>query len=395
MRAYNQAVRANETLARSHRENAEASAGLWDALAGHGEPIADSYDAAVADTAPVEHVSLLATSEVAAVYAFGCHWRARPSWRTTPREKRDIARVAWDEFAERAKSTEALAAGFGWSLEEAWATVQDVNTSQHTLDTIQRIARLAGRMYAAMRGASARRVVGMPEEMHDVEQGSHLGRLLPSELVQLFDSELDTPAFQRLIENRSLQYAMRGTSTASKGPLVVALDESGSMHAQRREWSKAAAIALMRVAFDEKRPVAIVHFSTSTVVRHITPGDSKGVLAMIRHFLDGGTAIGTALRVAVDAVKDLAKKGKGGADIVLVTDGVDGDLAPQKAALDEAKALGARLWTVAIECTIYAGNPLRDYATHYAELGAAQMTDARSIVAFGGAATGQPTKGAS
>jgi len=230
--------------------------------------------------------------------------------------------------------------------------------------------------------------------MHDVEQGSHIGRLLPSELVQLFDDDLATPAFQRLIENRSLQYAMRGTSTASKGPLVMALDESGSMHAQRREWSKAAAIALMRVAFDEKRPVAVVHFSTSTVVRHIAPGDSKGVIAMIKHFLNGGTAIGTALRVAVDTVKELAKKGKAGADIVLVTDGVDYDAGPQKAALDDAKALGVRLWTVAIECTIEVGNPLRDYAANYVELGAAQMTDARSVVAFGGAATGKPAKGA-
>ena len=385
MRAFRDAVHRHDVLYRAAGESGSGASLLWDALARHGEPEPGSFGAAVVDTAPAEHAPFVASSEVAAAFAFGCLWRAMPTQaRVTPRELRDAARKGWEAFAERATATEDLARGFGWSGEEAWTVLQDVDVRQGRMNDVQRVAKLAGRMYAAMRGAKSSRVAGLPEEVYDVEQGDNLGRLLPSEMVQLFDPELEIPTFQRLVERQTLQYAMRGEGEAGKGPLVLALDESGSMHAQRREWSKAAAVALMRVAFEEKREVAVVHYSTSTVVRQIKPGDSKGVVDMIRHFLDGGTAIGRALAVSVETVREMAKRGQHGADIVLVTDGIDGDTYAQDRALDDAATLGARLWTVAIECTIDATQPLRKRATHYIELGDAQMNDAKSAVALSG-----------
>jgi len=386
MRHFRDAVNRHDVLYRAAGESATGASLLWDALAGHGEPEPGTFGAAVVDTSPAEHAPLVASSEVAAAFAFGCLWRARSTQgRPTPRELRDTARQGWAAFAERAEATEELARGFGWSGGEAWTVLQDVDVRQGRMNDVQRVAKLAGRMYAAMRGARSSRVAGLPEEVYDVEQGDNLARLLPSEMVQLFDAELEIPTFQRLVERQTLQYAMRGEGEAGKGPLVLALDESGSMHAQRREWSKAAAIALMRVAFEEKREVAVVHYSTSTVVRQIKPGDAKGVVDMIRHFLDGGTAIGRALAVSVETVRELTKRGQHGADIVLVTDGIDGDTYSQDRALDDAAKLGARLWTVAIECSIDTSNPLRARATHYVELGDAEMNNAKSAVALSGA----------
>ena len=281
MRHFRDAVLRHDVLARAAEDNAAAASLLWDALACHGEPEPETFAAAVADTSPAEHAPLVASSEVACAFAFGCLWRLRPTRRPTPRELRDTARQGWAAFAERAEATEDLARGFGWSGEEAWTVLQDVDVRQGRMNDVQRVAKLAGRMYAAMRGARSSRVAGLPEEVYDVEQGDNLARLLPSEMVQLFDEDLEIPAFQRLAERQTLQYAMRGEGEAGKGPLVLALDESGSMHAQRREWSKAAAIALMRVAFEEKREVAVVHYSTSTVVRRImstTPLASPGLI---------------------------------------------------------------------------------------------------------------------
>lgn len=387
MRAFRDAARAHNVIAMAAGSGASFASTLWDALAGHGQPEAATFAEAVVDTAPAEHGALVASCEVAAAYAFGCLWRSRPRDRATARELRDSARRGWAEFEKRADATEDLIMGFGWDQSEAWVALENVHIGLGDMADVQRVAKLAGRMYAAMRSARSARVAGLPEEVYDVEQGSELGRLLPSELVQLFDQDLEMAAFQRLVERQTLQYAMRGEGKAGKGPLVLALDESGSMHAQRREWSKAAAIALTRVAFEEKREVAVVHYSTSTVVRPMKLSDPQSVLSMIRHFLRGGTDIGLALEVAVEQVRELAKKGQHGADIVIVTDGIDGDDDAQNAALDKADALGARLWTVAIECTIETGSPLRDRATHYVELGAAQMTDAKSVVALGGAAS--------
>ena len=89
---------------------------------------------------------------------------------------------------------------------------------------------------------------------------------------------------------------------------------------------------------------------------------------MIRHFLGGGTAIGLALGVAVDEVKRLARKGQKGADVVLITDGVDGEEVAIARAVTAARSFGIRLWTVAIECDIAPSSPLRSEAADYTRL---------------------------
>ena len=291
----------------------------------------------------------------------------------------------WAEFGERAGRVTNLAEGFGWNTSAAWTQARDVELAGGDMKEIERIARLAGRMYVALRGARARRVHGVPEEVYSVEQGNNVSRLLPAELVLLTDAVLETTVLERIASRRAAQYAVRGSAKASKGPLVVALDESSSMHGDRNAWAKAAAVALARVAAGERRQVAVVHFSSSAVAQALPPGDAKEVLRMVRHFLGGGTAIGMALDVAVSQVRALAQKGDRGADIILVTDGIDGDTTAQEAAVAEALGLDVRLWTVAIECDISPRSPLRSKATAHVCLGGPQLGDAGSVALFVGA----------
>jgi len=385
---FQEARRRHRVVGEAAKRDLALAAALWAAVCDDGEPTVGSYAEAVRDTAPTEYASLLAGSDVACAYAFSMHWDAalRGTARLTGVALRDHAREAWALFHDRATATVELASGFGWSLDSAWVTLQDVAVGGGNTADVERVARLAGRMHAALSGARAGRVHGIPEEVHSVEMGNNIPRLLPTEHAQLMDPELELPVLVRIIESRALQYAVRGSSHVSKGPLVMALDESSSMRGYRNEWARAAAIALMRIAFEEKRDVVVIHYSTSVVVRPIKPGDAGAVVEMIRHFMGGGTAIGMALSNAAEQVRELTKKGQVGADVVLVTDGEDGNHHAQNAALDELGALGARLWTVAIECSVYPGAPLRDRATAYVELGAAQMTDASSVVAIGKAA---------
>jgi uncharacterized protein with von Willebrand factor type A (vWA) domain len=320
-------------------------------------------------------------------YAFDLMWtqtRDLPA-NATPFELRTLARERWEMFHEQAARTEHLAAGFGWGLSAAWAHTQEVKLAQGDMSQVERIARLAGRMYIALRGAHARKVHGIPSEVYSIEQGNDLARLLPAEQVLLTDQVLEIAALERIASRRATQYAVRGTMKVSKGPLVVALDESGSMGGVKNEWAKAAAVALSRVATEELRPVSVVHYATSTVVQPLLPGDTAAVLKMIRHFLGQGTAIGLALGVAVQQVRELAQKGQKGADIILVTDGIDADVKAQEIAIQEGHVLGARLWTLAIECDIDAHSPLRAKAAHYIRLGRSDLSE-KSVTLLAGAA---------
>jgi Mg-chelatase subunit ChlD len=382
MGTFLQARREHHAVAIAADQSAALAGDLWNAIVGVGrEPLAGSFAEAVQDTAPVEHAALLASDDVAAAYAFDKMWGCLPTLpaKASPFDLRSIAREQWAAFDTQARRTEHLSHGFGWDVSAAWTHTRDVQLAQGDFDQAERIARLAGRMYAALRGARASRVHGVPEEVYSVEQGNDIARLLPAEQVLLMEPILETVVLERIASRRAAQYAVRGDGKKSKGPLVVALDESASMHAARNEWAKAATVALCRVAFDEHRPVAVVHYSTSTVVQAIKPGDTEAVLRMVRHFLGGGTAIGLALGVAVQQVRQLAQRGRQGADVVLITDGVDGDVNAQETALQEGFALGVRLWTVAIECDVAETSPLRAKAAQYIRLGGAELTKGESV----------------
>jgi uncharacterized protein with von Willebrand factor type A (vWA) domain len=289
-------------------------------------------------------------------------------------------------FNKKAKQAKHLSEGFGWDLGASWAQVRAVETAHDDMDQVERIARLAGRMYVTLCGAHATKVHGVAGEVYAVEQGNDVARLLPAETVLLTDPQLEIVALERIASRRAAQYAVRGTTKKSKGPLVLALDESGSMQGIRNEWAKAAAVALARVASEEQRPVAVVHYATSAVDQFVRPNDTTAVVKMILHFLSGGTAIGLALGVAVDQVKTLAQKGHLGADIVLVTDGIDEDKEAQRKSVEAALNIGARLWTVAIECSIAEDSPLRNKAAQYTELNDKAMTEGSSIITLAGAA---------
>jgi Mg-chelatase subunit ChlD len=382
--AYLQAMRQHRALVAANCQDPDRAADLWNAIIGAGTPALGSFAEAVADTAPVTHAALLAGDEVAAAYAFDLFWQ-RPCSTSSPFELRMLARETWEKFVVQAENTAKLAQGFGWDLSSAWTHTRAVALAQGDMNQVERIARLAGRMYVALRGARASRVKGIPSEVYSVEQGSDVGRLLPSEQVLLTEPLLETLVLERIASRRAAQYAVRGDTKQSKGPLVIALDESGSMHGRRNEWAKAAAVALSRVAMGEKRPASVVHYSTSTVTQPLKPGDADAMLRMVRHFLSGGTAIGLALRVAVQEVRSLAKKGQRGADIVVVTDGVDGDETSQAQAIAEGRLLGVRLWTVAIECDLAASSPLRAHAAEYTRLGASDLHEG-SVVRLAGSA---------
>ena len=389
MRAFTTAACAHTILREARETSPRVAEALWNAILGLGPaPPLGSYAEAVQDTTPLEHVRLLLTDEVAAAYAFAEHWplalSASPG--ATPFQLRERARLAWAPFVERATRAVLFEDGFGWDASSAWAHLRDVELRHADLDAIERIARLASRMHVALRGARARRVAGVPPDVHSVERGSDVARLLPSELVALGEPLLELTLLERLATRKAAQYAVRGEARAAWGPLVVALDESGSMHGARNEWAKAATVALARTAWAHRRTVTVVHYATSTVVHTLGPGQTGALLEVVSHFLSGGTDTALGIARAGAVLTGLARSGQGEGDLVLVTDGVDGAHAMQAAATQSARRHGARLWTVAIECAVSEDSPLRTLAAGYARLGAPELADPASVLHLAAAA---------
>lgn len=372
-------------IERANGDEATAEA-IWRGVVGAGEGALVSQ--AVADTTPQKFATLLATEDIAASYAtatlldhFYGHRHQPPK---TPHEARQIAHEGWAEFLQLAEQAGHLQHGLGGDLSAAWPVFKEFSNASIDKEKIRRIAEMAGRMLKLLKGAKAQRVEGVPEEVVGVEFGGDIAALIPQEYA-LWAAGVPTRTelAMRLSEDRAVQLQREGKEVKGRGPLVVALDESGSMSDFRDEWSKAAMTALTRMAWEDRRPVKIVHFSTATKVHELKPGDHRGLLRAQATFLDGGTDIGVAMSVAAEEVADWAKQGITGADVVLISDGGDagGRIAQ---ALDSMERSKTRLFSIAIDVPFR--GPLKDRAAEYVFLnGQDDMSDASKVAGVAGA----------
>jgi Mg-chelatase subunit ChlD len=213
---------------------------------------------------------------------------------------------------------------------------------------LRRIALLAGRFRRIAGGKRRSRVRHGADEMVDIEQGADMGRLLPLELAQLVHPRTRLLTLRNMVELLCLQYRLEGKETLGKGPLVVAIDKSGSMaEGDKDVWASAVALALLDVAQHEKRPFALLCFDGA--VKHesiVAPGAALPEAALFVP-ADGGTDIDKAVRRGLEIIEQRPGALRE-ADIVLITDG-GSDPAGAPELRERAARLGVTVLGVAID----------------------------------------------
>lgn len=239
------------------------------------------------------------------------------------------------------------AVGGGWGQGTGGARQSgDVKTRAKMAQTaltnprLRRIAELVGRMKIMAAAAQRKRTDRAGDEIVDVEVGDDLSRILPSELMRLMDPDLEIAAMRDMIEGGMLQYRMQDSKPEGRGPIILALDESGSMSGGRNDWAAAVFLSLLSIAAHQKRDLRLVHFGGSNytgprdvfttpdaydelTVTDFPKGQATPDLAMNEalHFFDGGTDYHLWMRASLEAIEANAYNK---ADVVVVTDGICG-----------------------------------------------------------------------
>jgi uncharacterized protein with von Willebrand factor type A (vWA) domain len=215
-------------------------------------------------------------------------------------------------------------------------------------ERFRRIADLFGPMRNLMMSEQRRRTVHTTEEIYDIEIGSSLNRLVPSELLALagtgseddlksnyekylVDADTDGEAalsyedwkadaveiadaqeldFMRKFQEHSLmQYAMQGEEKLARGGIIVCEDGSGSMSGERELWAKAVMLCLLHLARQQKRSFRLIHFGSPGQVRTIEftePGHftMDRIMQAAEIFFGGGTDFATPMRNALGYLQD-------------------------------------------------------------------------------------------
>lgn len=264
------------------------------------------------------------------------------------------ASAAVDELREALEGMEHVAFGSAPGEGASQSTVVGEGGTTRSLaarlresSRLRQIAKLAGRFKRIASAKRRSRVKHGADEVVEIETGDSLDRLLPLELSLLVHPSTKVLAMRNLLERSCLQYRLEGTETLGKGPLVCAVDKSGSMDGPKDVWATAVALALLDVAQSEGRPFALLCFDGR--IKHesvVMPGDALPEAALMV-LPDGGTEVDGVVRRGLEIIEQhpgaLRK-----ADIVLVTDGASNadDAAELRA---RAAKLGVSVLGVAID----------------------------------------------
>lgn len=213
--------------------------------------------------------------------------------------------------------------------------------------SLQQLAELLGRMQQAEKELEEETFMNtrlVPQwkvdhadrsDLVGIHESDDLSSLLPSETALLADNNLQTVFFKKYSEKKlqTFEYEAKKMRYVEeefedlrnkqkedkKGPFIICVDTSGSMHGAPENVAKAIALALMKVAIRENRKCYLVSFSTE--IRTLDMSDLKDSLDEIVEFLSmsfrGGTDATPAL---LEALRMLEKEDFKKADVIMVSD---------------------------------------------------------------------------
>lgn len=218
-----------------------------------------------------------------------------------------------------------MAAGIGCGGESKLTPAEMKNAFKRVKDSemLKRICQLAGRYRRFAQAQQRKKVMHGRDDVVGVELAGDLGRILPQELLALGDPDLELEAMRKLVEGQMFCREFRGLEGQAKGPIVVVVDESGSMDGMPIYTAKAMSLALYWIARHQKRWCCLVGFSgTSTGNYLVIPPNSPNAEAMfdwLEHFYGGGTVCDVPL-IELPSKWEALGCPKGKTDIICITD---------------------------------------------------------------------------
>ncbi len=242
---------------------------------------------------------------------------------------------------EKAKGFLA-ASGASFSYADLKSCNEDFSALANALQNNHKIKELAQKMGRAYISEEKKKQTKIPQasksEVHGTHRSDDVMRILPSELLNLEDEDLEILFYARLLEKQLLTYELQGTTFVigettetekqRTGPVVACLDTSGSMQGQPMLKAKALLLAIANILQKESRSLHVLLFGASGEIREFSMlgnNEAVGLLKFLQQGFGGGTDFETPLQRALDIIasqKDYQK-----ADVLMISDG-DCQLSP-------------------------------------------------------------------
>lgn len=185
----------------------------------------------------------------------------------------------------------------------------------------RQVAELIGRMRNLARARQGGSLRHLRDELYRLTQGNDLSRVLPVEISALNDPLRMLDFGRRFLESQLAQYDVRPIRREGRGPILCAIDCSGSMGGARMEWASAVGLGLMDTARRQKRDFGAVFFNGGLTAEFVFP-KGKATPQEILQFAQVGASGGTQFEPPLQwAMAQLDTQRFKNADITFITDG--------------------------------------------------------------------------
>lgn len=242
-----------------------------------------------------------------------------------------IASTLAQEEVEAMKQVLDLQEGGGWGSgdgnnSESGGINEKIKSAKKLLNSknFKKIIEQAGRLKLL---AEAKRKSKTPNQamITGVKTGNDLFNLLPVEYGKFAHHQTRRLFIKDYSEKALLEFHKEANEKSKKGPVVMLIDNSGSMGGNKESWSKAVSIAYLMLCSKDKRDFYAIHFDERSRARYEFPKgkfSSQSLENFINFFSGGGTNWEYPLNDAVSIIEN-SKQYKN-ADIVLITDDLCG-----------------------------------------------------------------------
>jgi uncharacterized protein with von Willebrand factor type A (vWA) domain len=155
-----------------------------------------------------------------------------------------------------------------------------------------------------------------------------INNLLPMEAAKLLNPAMKRKFYADMLEGKLLSYQLLGKHYTGpprvkpRGPMIVLVDTSGSMHGAPQTLAKSAVLAMAKRMLSQQRDMKVILFASTSQHLEIELSSRKKMSEKFLNFLlytfGGGTDFNTAL---ASGLKSLKEKDFQGADLLFITDG--------------------------------------------------------------------------
>tara|TARA_Y100001963_G_scaffold48513_1_gene68173 strand:+ start:2002 stop:3366 length:1365 start_codon:yes stop_codon:yes gene_type:complete len=238
------------------------------------------------------------------------------------------AAKACDEAAEEVKEWNDMGLGLGLGGEGDGSRMPTDQIRQlfkrvRNSHDLRRILDWAGRFRRLAQAQQRQKVTHGQDEVDGIELAGDISRLLTSELSRLADPDLELITLKAIIEQAAMCYSMKDVENVGKGPIVVYVDESGSMYGEPIAQAKGIAVTMYWIARHQRRWCLLSGFSSHSQGHYIAippnaTADAR-LVDWLEHFYGQGTDLYQPL-ISIPSQWATIGVPEGKTDILLITD---------------------------------------------------------------------------